>query len=77
MDGLLFDPTEYTDTGIAAGVLKEATCRKCTNSYRGTVLSKPAWYCKVRKSEKTFSGQLKVKTNQPACILITNKDNKK
>ena len=77
MDGLLFDPVEFTDANIAAEVLKELTCRQCANSFRRSTLAKPGWFCKVRCSKKTMYGELKVKNNQPACILFTHKDNAK
>ena len=77
MDGLLFDPIEYIDTNIAAMVLKDLTCRQCGNSFRCSTFAEPGWFCKERKSEKTQNGHLRVKTNQPACILFTHKDNAK
>lgn len=77
MDGLLFDPTEYIDTNIAADVLKDLTCRQCANSFRRCTLAKPGWFCKVRFSKKTLHGELRIKTNQPACILFTKKNDTK
>ena len=77
MDGLLFDQTEYIDANIAADVLKDLTCKQCGNSFRRSTLAKPGWFCKVRPSKKTEYGELRVKTNQPACILFTHKDNAK
>ena len=77
MYGLLFDPVEFTDTSIAAKVLQELTCRQCANSFRRCSLAKPGWFCKVRRSKKTLHGELRIKTNQPACILFTNKNKSK
>lgn len=77
MQETLFPIEDYTDTGIAAEVFKELTCRQCGNSFRCHTLAEPGWFCKVRKSEKTKNGLLRVKTNQPACILFTHKDNAK
>ena len=77
MDGLLFDTIEYIDPNIAADVLKDLTCRQCGHSFRRSTLAKPGWFCKVRSSKKTEHGELRVKTNQPACILFTHKDNEK
>lgn len=73
MDGLLFDPTDYIDTGIAASVLENLTCRQCANCFRRSTLAKPGYFCKARSSKKTLYGELKVKTNQPACIRFTQK----
>lgn len=77
MQETLFPIEDFTDTGIAAKVLKEQTCRQCGNSFRCSTLAEPGWFCKERKSEKTQNGHLRVKTNQPACILFTHKDNAK
>lgn len=72
MDGLLFDPIEYTDPGIRA-VMDGKTCRQCGHRLRA------CWghasYCEARKSNRTLNGLLKIKANQPACILFTPKDN--
>lgn len=77
MDGLLFDPIEYTDTNIAADVLKDLTCRQCANNFRCSTLAEPGYFCKQRFSKKTNNGHLRIKLNQPACILFTHKDNGK
>lgn len=73
MDGLLFDPTAYIDTNIAAVVLKDLTCRQCANGFRCSTLAKLGWFCKKRSSKKTLNGYLRIKLNQPACILFTKK----
>lgn len=77
MDGLLFNPSEYIDTSIAASVLENLTCKQCANCFRRSTLAKPGYFCKVRLSKKTLHGELRVKTNQPACIRFNNKDNAK
>ena len=77
MQETLFPIEDYTDANIAAEVLKELTCRQCANSFRRSTLAKPGWFCKVRRSKKTQYGELRIKTNQPACILFTQKDNAK
>lgn len=74
MQETLFPIEDYIDTAIAANVLKELTCRQCANSFRHYTLARPGWFCKVRRSNKAQSGELRVKTNQPACILFTHKD---
>lgn len=77
MDGLLFDTIEYIDTNIAANVLKDLTCRQCAGSFRCSTLAEPGWFCKEHLSNKTRNGHLRIKLNQPACILFTPKDNEK
>ena len=74
MDGLLFDPVEYTDTEIRA-VMEGKTCRQCGHRLRDC--GGHASYCEARKSNLTLNGHLKIKTNQPACILFTHKDHAK
>lgn len=74
MDGLLFDTIEYIDTDIAADVLKDLTCRQCDNQFD---YGRGHFYCKARKSGRTNNGYLRCKSNQPACILFTPKDNAK
>lgn len=73
MDGLLFNTTEYIDTNIAAVVLKDLTCRQRANGFRCSTLAEPGWFCKERFSNKTRNGKLRIKLNQPACILFTKK----
>ena len=77
MQETLFPIEEYTDTSIATKVLDNLTCRQCANCFRRSTLAKPGYFCKVRLSKKTLHGELRVKTNQPACIRFTNKDNAK
>ena len=75
MDGLLFDPTEYTDERIRI-IMQGNTCRKYANRLRHQY-SKSTYYCAVIPSRRTICGLLKVKANQPACIRFTAKDNAK
>lgn len=77
MDGLLFDTIEYIDTDIAADMLKDLTCRQCAGSFRCSTIAEPGWFCKEHLSNKTRNGHLRIKLNQPACILFTHKDNEK
>ena len=79
MDGLLFDPIEYTDPGIRA-VMDGKTCRQCGHrqaSRQGYEGRSVVQVCNARKSNLTKSGHLRVRVNQPACILFTHKDNGK
>lgn len=75
MDGLLFDPTEYTDQAIRA-VMEGKTCRQCGHreaipqGYEGRNVVQ---VCNARKSNLTKSGKMRVRCNQPACILFTKK----
>lgn len=76
MDGLLFDPIEYTDPGIRA-VMDGKTCRQCDHRIRYRQGSKIFSYCGARHSGRTSIKLLKVKACQPACIRFTPKDNEK
>ena len=79
MDGLLFDPTEYTDPGIVA-IMEGFTCRQCAHRRsirQGHDGLNRVQICKARKSGRTKSGYLRVRCDQPACILFTRKYNKK
>ena len=77
MQETLFPIEDFTVTGIAAKVLKELTCRQCADSFRCSTLAEPGWFCEKRFSKKTMNGHLRIKLNQPACILFTHKDNAK
>ena len=83
MDGFLFNPEDYTDPKVRS-IMQGNTCRKC--AYRKTVrqgncgMSSPARkvsVCEAHKSGRTASGLLRVRVDQPACILFTSKDNAK
>lgn len=73
MDGLLFDPIEYTDPGIRAA-MDGKTCRKCDHRFD---YGRGHFYCSVRNSGRTNNGYLRVRSDNPACILFTPKDNAK
>lgn len=73
MDGLLFDPTEYTDESVRR-IMEGHTCRQCGNRRRicqGKNQHVRVSVCSVRKSGRTKSGFLRVRVDQPACILFT------
>ncbi len=79
MDGLLFDTMEYTDQRIRA-VMEGKTCRQCGHrqaSRQGYEGRNVVQVCNAQKSNLTKSGLLRVRVNQPACILFTHKDNEK
>lgn len=67
MDGLLFDPNDYTDERIRA-VMEGKTCRTCGNRIRLKQGNKIFSYCGARPSGRTSIKLLKVKASQPACI---------
>ena len=69
MDGFLFDPIEFTDPGIIA-VMKGHTCRQCDHRIN---FGRGHFYCSARKSGRTNNGYLRVRSDQPACILFTIK----
>ena len=83
MDGLLFNPEDYTDENVRT-IMQGHTCRQC--AYRSTVrqgncgMGNPARkvsVCEAHKSGRTKSGLLRVRVDQPACIMFTSKDNAK
>ena len=79
MDGLLFDPTEYTDERVRA-IMQDKTCRLCAHRitlHQGYDQHVTVTVCDAIPSGRTKSGLLKVKANQPAYILFTNKNNSK
>lgn len=70
-EGFLFDPIEYTDERLRAAMLGN-TCRTC--AHRATVRQgyeglSAVCVCDARKSRRTKSGQLRVRVDQPACIM--------
>lgn len=71
MDGLLFPIEGYTDERIRA-IMQDKTCRICGNRFN---TGRGHFYCKARKSGRTDCGYLRVRSEQPACILFTHKDN--
>lgn len=79
MDGLLFNPVDYTDDAIVA-VMDGHTCRQCAHRQtkrQGYDGLNRVQICEARKSGRTKSGYLRVRCDQPACILFTHKDNAK
>lgn len=79
MDGLLFNPIDYTDEAIVA-VMDGHTCRQCANRHcnrQGHEGRSLVQICLVRKSKRTKSGHLRVRCDQPACILFSHKNNAK
>lgn len=79
MDGFLFDIEDYTDTEVVR-IMQGHTCRTCANRMKvmqGNEGSNKVQACAVRKSNRTKSGQLRVRVDQPACILYTSKNNAK
>lgn len=79
MDGYLFDIEEYTRDDVRA-IMQGRTCRQCANrihQQQGFDNHVHVTVCKVRKSGLTKSGMLKVRANQPACILFTLKNDKR
>lgn len=69
MDGTLFNIEEFTDPALVR-IMSGNTCRQCGNRF-----IRKCSYCHARPSKQTKTGFLKVKANQPACILFTNKNN--
>lgn len=77
MDGYLFDIEEYTRDDVRL-IMQGYTCRQCANRIhiqQGFDNHVRVTACQVRKSRRTKSGFLKVKANQPACILFTHINN--
>lgn len=75
MDGYLFNPEEYTDERVQR-IMMNKTCRHCAHRqihHQGTDNHVRVFVCEVRKSGQSQSGFLRVKNNQPACILFTEK----
>lgn len=79
MDGYLFDIEEYTDPEVRK-IMQGNTCRHCANRQsirQGNDGLNRVQICEARKSGRTKSGYLRVRCDQPACILFTHKDNAK
>ena len=73
-DGTLFDIEEFTDPAVRR-IMAGHTCREC--GHRVVKCYSETSYCNAHGSRRTQNGMLKVKANQPACILFTNKNNSK
>lgn len=79
MDGFLFPIEDYTDERIRS-IMEGNTCRHCAHrqaSRQGYDGLNRVQICEARKSGRTKSGHLRVRCDQPACILFTHKDNAK
>lgn len=73
MENTLFDIEEYTDPSVVR-IMSGHTCRGCGNRFDA---GRGHFYCSAINSKLTKSGFLRVRSNQPACILFTHKDNSK
>jgi hypothetical protein len=76
-DGFLFPPEEYTDETVRA-IMQGNTCRQCAHRqvfHQGTDQHVKVFVCDAHKSGQSRSGWLRVRSNQPACILFTHKNN--
>ena len=79
MEAELFPYQETVDQKLLA-IMDKKECRKCANRIRvkqGRDQHVVVTVCRARKSKRTKSGFLKVKANQPACILFIDKDKEK
>lgn len=79
MDGLLFSLEDYTDERIRT-IMSGNTCRHCANRQtvrQGHEGRNRMSVCMARKSGRTKSGYLRVRVDQPACILFTHLNNAK
>ena len=77
MDGLLFNPADYTDERVRS-IMQGRTCRHCghrQNVKQGQDQHVRVSVCDAHKSGRTKSGYLRVRVDQPACILFTAKSN--
>lgn len=72
MDEYLFDIEKYTDQTVVR-IMAGHTCREC--GHRQTKPYRETSYCDAHGSRRTKNGMLKIKANQPACILFTHKNN--
>ena len=71
----LFPLEEVTDERLRAK-MEGNTCRTCIHriiSYQGSDGEVKASICESYKSKISRSGHLRVKVNQPACILYVQK----
>lgn len=76
MDGTLFNIEDYTDERVRR-IMQGKTCRQCghrVTSHQGYEGRHRVAVCEAIKSGRTKSGLLRVRVNQPACILFTNKE---
>lgn len=71
----LFNIEDYTLDGVKI-IMQGHTCRECSNRIcitQGLDQHVKVFVCKARESKLSKSGLLRVKANQPACILFTSK----
>ena len=76
MENTLFDIEEYTDPEVRR-IMQGNTCRHCANRRVIRQGQSRLSVCLAHKSGRTKSGYLRVRVDQPACILFTNKNNSK
>lgn len=79
MQETLFPIEDYTDERVRT-IMSGHTCRHCAHrqtSRQGYEGRCRVQICEARKSGRTKSGYLRVRCDQPACILFTHKDNAK
>lgn len=77
MENTLFDIEEFTDPAVVR-IMQGNTCRICAHRipvHQGQDQHVRVWVCDARPSGRTKSGLLRVRVDQPACILFTNKNN--
>lgn len=71
----LFPIEEFTDERLKA-TMEGNTCRTCVHRkyfFQGSAQDKKISVCEEYQSKTSHSGQLRVKVNQPACILYIHK----
>lgn len=79
MDGTLFNIEDYTDKRVRR-IMQGNTCRHCGHRIpvnQGLDQHVRVFVCDARPSGRTKSKLLRVRADQPACILFTHKDNSK
>ena len=78
-DLTIFNVEDYTDERVRS-IMQGNTCRMCAHRItikQGYDQHVTVTVCDAIPSGRTKSGLLKVKANQPAYILFTNKNNSK
>ena len=76
MENTLFDIEEYTDPEVRR-IMQGNTCRHCANRKTIRQGSSRLSVCVEHKSGRTKSGYLRVRVDQPACILFINEKTSK
>lgn len=69
MQETLFNIEEYTDPAVLA-IMQGNTCRHCANRRVIRQGRSRLSVCVAHKSGRTKSGYLRVRVDQPACILF-------